>query len=151
MLGLAKTLVVTGALGTAAMTVPHAAGDQPITLRFTAHTTHGRLVDKGRSGLSVGDVKMSGGRLVGPDGRRLGTFGTTCTVINVGRSAVMQCDGYDKLPAGQVAFTGETIPAKRVQVAAITGGTGDYLDARGQIAMKRVKAGVTQVTMSILE
>jgi hypothetical protein len=151
MLGLAKTLVVTGALGTAAVTVPHAAGDQPVTLRFTAHTIHDRLVDRGRSGLSVGDVRMSSGRLVGGGGRRLGSFGTTCVVINVGRAAVLQCDGYMALPAGQVAFVGEVVPGKRVQVAAITGGTGDYVDARGQIAMTRLKAKVAQVTMSILE
>jgi hypothetical protein len=151
MLGLAKTLVVTGALGTAAMTVPHAAGDQPTTLRFTAHTTHQRVLDRGRSGLSVGDLRISSGRLVGQGGRRFGTFGTSCTVINVGRAAVLQCEGYDELPAGQILFTGEIVPGKRVQVAAITGGTGDYVDARGQILMTRVKAKVMQVTMSILE
>ncbi|HST19308.1 MAG TPA: hypothetical protein VLK36_16830 [Gaiellaceae bacterium] len=151
MVGLAKTLVVTGALGTAAMTVPHAAGDQPITLRFTAHTTHERLVDRGRSGLSVGDVRMSGGRLVGADGRRLGSFGATCVVVDVGRAAALQCDGYAALPAGQVAYVGEVVPGKRVQVAAITGGTGDYVDARGQLSITRVKAKVARVTMSILE
>ena len=151
MLGLAKTLVVTGALGTAAMTVPHAAGDQPTTLRFTAHTTNERFVDRGRSGSSVGDVRITGGRLVGQDGRRLGSFGTTCTVITVGRAATSQCDGYDELPAGQVTFAGEIVPGKRVQVAAITGGTGDYLDARGQLSTTRVKARVMQITMLILE
>lgn len=151
MLGLAKTLVVAGALGTAAITVPHAAGGQTTTLRFSALTTHEHLLDHGRPGLSVGDVRISGGRLVGRDGRRLGTFGSTCTVIDVGRAAALQCDGYDKLPAGQVAFAGEIVPGKRIQVAAITGGTGDYLNARGQVSMKRVKAKVTQVVMSILE
>jgi hypothetical protein len=150
MVGLAKTLVVTGALGTAAVTAPHA-GDQPITLRFTAHTTHEHLVDRGRSGLSVGDLRMTGGRLVGQDGRRLGSFDATCVVVDVGRAAALQCQGYEALPAGQVAYTGEFVPGKRVQVAAITGGTGDYLNARGQLTMTRVKAKVTQVTMSILE
>lgn len=151
MLGLAKTLVVTGALGTAAITVPNAAGDQQTTLRFSALTTHEHLLDRGRRGLSVGDLRISGGRLVGQGGRRLGTFGTTCTVIDVGRAAALQCEGYDELPAGQVAFAGEIVPGKRIQVASITGGTGDYLNARGQISMTRVKAKVTQVTMSIID
>jgi len=150
MLGLAKTLVVTGALGTAAIILPHAAGGQPATLRFSALTTYEHVLDRGRPGLSVGDVRISGGRLVGQDGRRLGTFGSTCTVIDVGRAAALQCDGYDKLPAGQVAFAGEIVPGKRIQVAAITGGTGGYLNARGQISMTHVKTNVTQVIMSII-
>jgi hypothetical protein len=151
MVGFAKTVVAVGTFSAVAMAVPHAAWDQPRTLRFNALTTHQVLLDRGRRGLSVGDLLVSVGRLVRPDGRLLGSFGTSCTVVDVDRRAVYQCDGHDSLPGGQIAFAGETVPGKRVQVIAITGGTGDYSQALGQLTLVRLGPKVTQVSMVILE
>ena len=151
MVGFAKTVVAAGVFSAVAMAVPHAAWDQPRTLRFNALTTHQDLLDRGRRGLSVGDVLVSVGRLVGLDGRLLGSFGTSCTVADLGRSAAYQCDGRDSLPGGQIVFAGETVPSKHVQVLAITGGTGDYSEARGQLTLVRLKPNVTQVSMVILD
>ena len=151
MIGFAKTVVAVGTFSAVAMAVPHAAWDQPRTLRFNALTTHQALLDRGRRGLSVGDVLVSVGRLVRPDGRLLGSFGISCTVVDLGRRAAYQCDGHDSLPDGQIAFAGETVPSKRVQVLAITGGAGDYSQALGQLTLVRLKPNVTQVSMVILD
>jgi hypothetical protein len=151
MVGLAKTVVAAGTFSVVAMAVPHAAWDQARTLRFNALTTNEILVDRGRRGLSVGDVLVSVGRLVGLDGRLLGSFGTSCTVVDLGRRAAYQCSGHDSLPAGQIVFAGETVPGKRVQVVAITGGTGAYSEALGQLTLVRLKPKVTQVSMVILD
>jgi len=149
--GLAKTVVAAGTVSAVAMAIPHAAWEQPRTLRFNALTTHQSLLDHGRRGLSVGDVVISDGRLFGLDQRLIGTFGTYCTVVDLGRRAAYQCDGHDSLPGGQILFAGETVPSKRVQVVAITGGTGDYAEARGQLSLVRLKPRLTQVSMVILE
>jgi hypothetical protein len=151
MVSFAKTVVAAGTLTAVAMAVPHGAWDQPRTLRFNAVTTHQVLLDWGRRSLSFGDVLVSDGRLVGLDGRLLGSFGTWCTVVDLGRRATYQCDGYDALPGGQIVFAGETVPGKRVQVVAITGGTGDYSEARGQLTLIRLKPKMTQVSMVILD
>jgi hypothetical protein len=151
MFGLAKTVVAVGTLSAVAMVAPQAAGAQPRTLRFNAFTTHHSLLDRGRPRLSVGDVLISDGRLVGLDGRLLGSFGTSCTVVDLGHRASYQCEGYDELPGGEIEFSGETVPGQRVQVAAITGGTGDFSQARGQITLVRVKPNVNQVSMTILD
>jgi hypothetical protein len=151
MVGFAKTVVAAATFSAIAMAVPHAAWDQPWTLRFNALTTDQSLLDRGRKGLSVGDVLISDGRLVGLDGRLLGSFGTSCTVLDLGRRASYQCEGHDELPGGEIQFSGETVPGQRVQVVAITGGTGDYSQASGQITLVRVKPNVTQVSMTILD
>jgi hypothetical protein len=151
MVGFAKTVVAVGMFSAVAMAVPHAAWDQPRTLRFNALTTNEALLDRGRRGLSVGDVLVTVGRLVGLDGRLLGSFGTSCTVVDLGRHAAYHCDGHDSLPSGEIVFAGETVSGKRVQVVAITGGTGAYSEARGQLTLVRLKPNVTQVSMIILD
>ena len=123
MVGFAKTVVAVGTFSAVAMAAPNVAWDQPRTLRFNALTTHKVLLDRGRRGLSVGDELVSVGRLVRPDGRLLGRLGTSCTVVNLDHHAAYQCDGHDSLPGGQIAFAGKTVPGKRVQVIAMTGGT----------------------------
>jgi hypothetical protein len=149
--GLAKTMVAAGTFSAVAMAVPHAAWEQPRTLRFNALTIHNALVDHGRRGLSVGDVLISDGRLFGLDQRLLGSFGTSCTVVDLGRRASYECMGHDSLPGGQILFAGETVPARRVQVVAITGGTGDYAEARGQLSLIRLRPRLTRVSMLILD
>ncbi len=151
MVGFAKTVVAVGTLSAVAMAAPRAAWDQPRTMRFNAITTHQVLLDRGPRGFSIGDALVSVGRLVRLDGRLLGSFGTSCTVVDLGRRAAYQCDGHDSLPGGQITFAGETVPGNRVQVIAITGGTGDYSDALGQLTLVRLKSNVTQVSMVILE
>jgi hypothetical protein len=151
MVGFAKTVVAVGTFSAVAMAAPHAAWDQPRTLRFNALTTSEASLDRGRRGLSVGDVLISVGRLVGLDGRLLGSFGTSCTVVDLGRRAAYYCDGHDSLPGGEIVFAGETVPSKRVQVLAITGGTGAFSQALGQLTLVRLKPNVTQVSMVILE
>ena len=151
MLGLAKTVVAAGTFSALAMAVPHAARDQPRTLRLSAVTMHQDLLDHGRRGLSIGDVVVSDGRLLAQDGRLIGSFGSSCTVVDLGRAAVLQCQGHDELPAGQLTYAGEIVPDRRVQVVAITGGTGDYSEARGQLTLTRVRPRVTQVSMLILD
>lgn len=151
MVGLAKTVAAAGTFTAVVMAVSHAALGQPRTLRFNAVTTHQSMLDRGRRGPSVGDELLSDGRLVGLDGRVIGSFGMSCTVVDLGRAAALQCQGDDELPSGEITFAGELVPGKHTQVVAITGGTGDYSEARGQLTLRRVKARVTQVSMVILE
>jgi len=151
MVSLVRTVVAAGTFSAVALAVPHAAWERPRTLRFNALTTHQVRIDRGRRGLSVGDELLSDGRLLGLDGRLIGSFGTSCAVVDFGRTVATQCQGYDKLPAGQVTFAGELIFGQRVQVLAITGGTGDYENARGQLSLTSLKPRLTRVSMLIFD
>ena len=134
--GAALALALAGA-GTAA----HANGgyDQGgRTLRLVeAHSTAEPVfVDLGDKGLSVGDLAIVRDDLNREDGTHAGDFSQVCTVLTVvggPLSSTYECNGTIHLQNGTITQQGSFVPLKPDQVDAISGGTGAYQTARGEI------------------
>jgi hypothetical protein len=133
--GGALALALAGA-GTAA----HANGgyDQGRTIRLVeAHDTEDPVfVDVGDKGPSVGDVAIVKDGLNREDGTRAGEFSQVCTVVAVAGSpltSTYECSGTIHLPDGTITQQGSFVPLKPDQLDAISGGTGAYRTARGDI------------------
>ena len=64
----------------------------------------------------------------------VGEDGGTCTVTRIasGGAATLHCLGTNSLPGGQISVQGLTAPGEPFELA-ITGGTGRYRKARGQV------------------
>ncbi|GAA0621042.1 hypothetical protein GCM10009547_24590 [Sporichthya brevicatena] len=102
-------------------------------------------IDTGRSGPSVGDRYVFSERLFDEDNKRVGTLAATCDVTYVNRSssgrvknALSHCTGTFRLDDGQITVAGTITRTAKSAVLAITGGTGRYDDAAGEVALKFV-------------
>jgi hypothetical protein len=105
------------------------------TIHLTEATTNPKpvVVDTGQPGTSVGDVVVVRDQLL-PDG----TFNQVCTLVNVKGgpfTSDYECTGSIALPGGTITMQGPFTPTTPVQSAAITGGTGAYAKARGEIVV----------------
>jgi hypothetical protein len=134
--------------GTAAAS---AGGKQQRTLRLTATQIASEFLDVGTTGLSLGDQVVFSDALT-RRGRDVGEDGGTCTITNV--------TGYDTANAncvvtlalrrgqitvqGLIAFEEESIPDATL---AITGGTGAYRGASGELDFHQVSETVSTYTL----
>jgi hypothetical protein len=90
-------------------------------------------VDLGQDGFSTSDQFVFTNDLK-RDGQKVGEDGGTCTVTRIPAvgAPTLHCLGTNSLPGGQISVQGLTSPGKPF-VFAITGGTGRYSDAQGQV------------------
>ncbi len=113
-------------------------------LRLTAHD-NGRAgdVDTGRSGPTPGDYYVFQERLTAPDGSQLGTDGARCMLVWLNARSTI-CDGSFLVQGrGQIDVYGVFSRTSGPPVLAITGGTGDFQNARGQA---RIVGGTGRTT-----
>jgi hypothetical protein len=96
--------------------------------------------------MSNGDEILSHDLLLDARGARAGRDGLACTITNV-TVPESACVGTVVLPAGSVAFQFLNSPPPR-KVAAVTGGTGRYRGARGELTIVESAKGPTG-TMTI--
>jgi allene oxide cyclase len=94
---------------------------------------HQSVIDNGAEGF-VDDVVIFSNDLYDQQGTKIGEDGGTCTVVRVTEAgaATIQCTGTNSLPGGQIAVQGLAAPGEPFEFA-ITGGTGRYSTARGQV------------------
>jgi hypothetical protein len=103
------------------------------------------LLDLGAPGPSTGDqqiITMD----VFKGAKRIGESHVVCTVV---RAGVAQCDNVTSLPGGQLVATGLVTDAQEETspfVQAITGGTGAYRNAHGQLTVS--EAGPQPATLT---
>jgi hypothetical protein len=99
-------------------------------------------VDVARKGFSSGDGYMFRTPLLDPDTRaRTGSFKANCTAMHVsknGATIVFLCDLESVFANGTIVATGSFKYAPGVEggVTTITGGTGNYEGAGGELALK---------------
>jgi allene oxide cyclase-like protein len=102
-------------------------------------------IDLGQPGDSVGDQQIiSMDVFKGP--KRVGESHVVCTVV---RAGIVQCDNVTNLPGGQITATGLVTDAQEETspfVQAITGGTGAYRNAHGQLTVS--EAGPQPATLT---
>jgi hypothetical protein len=90
-------------------------------------------LDLGDAGVSVGDQDVFSGTAV-KDGREVGRGGGSCQVTRVdGDEVTMQCVLTMELERGSVALQSAWTRGENPLDMAITGGTGEYREARGTV------------------
>jgi hypothetical protein len=102
-------------------------------IELTTQQVNQDYVDLGTAGFSTSDQFVFTNDLK-RDGQTVGEDGGTCTVTRIAADGqtTLHCLGTNSLPGGQISVQGLTSPGKPF-VFAITGGTGRYSDARGEV------------------
>jgi Allene oxide cyclase barrel like domain len=136
----AGALLAAAALAFAGGTAAHAgspyAHQHHRTIHLTEATAHPQpaYVDTGKPGATVGDLVVVRDGLL-----PAGTLNQVCTLVNVKGgpfTSDYECTGSLALPDGTITMAGPFTPTTPEQTAAITGGTGAYAKAHGQIVVR---------------
>lgn len=130
-------LAVVAALGVTVL-IPAAGQSQASrTITLSAYSKGVKVVDlppRGKN--SAGDLVMSISSLRNAEGARVGTGYLSCNLTGRARtfeSANYECAGTHKLSDGTITFAGNARLAAREITVAVTGGTGAYDGASGQL------------------
>jgi hypothetical protein len=110
-----------------------------ITLREASATPPLAFVDLGKPGPTAGDEVVISDGLTDAGGAAAGTLRQACTLIDAGPSpfaSTYECATSLELADGTITASGPFDPAKAEQRAAITGGTGAFRAARGEIVIR---------------
>jgi Allene oxide cyclase barrel like domain len=129
---LALLLIAAGVMAAGAASdtsSPDDGGGQVI--RLTTKQVHQGFVDHGTPGFSVDDQFVFSNDLY-RNGEKVGEDGGTCTVTRIASAPTLHCLGTNSLPGGQISVQGLAAPGEPFELA-ITGGTGRYRGARGQV------------------
>jgi allene oxide cyclase-like protein len=120
---------------------PPAKDHGPKTIHLTEQNAQLQptFVDTGKPGPSVGDMVVARDGVLAADGSKAGTFNQVCTLVEVIGSpltSAYECTGSIALNDGTITMQGPFVPALAEQSAAITGGTGAYAKARGEVVVR---------------
>ncbi len=108
-------------------------------------------IDLGAPGLSAGDQQIiSMDVFAGP--KKVGESHVVCTIVRADpatKASIAQCDNVTSLPGGQIVASGLVTSAQEETspfIQAITGGTGAYRNAHGQLTVS--EAGPQPATLT---
>ena len=120
------------------------------TLRLAAVTIQSTTLDLGPPGLSQGDESILTRELF-LDGQKVGTAHLVSTVTLVaGADSQSQTVATFSLPEGQLTAQGLVTASQTAnRLAAITGGTGAYQQAGGQVTVTRTGPTTADLTLVI--
>jgi hypothetical protein len=144
----ALALAGTASADTAATS--HGSHDRTIRLVEAHKDLQPTFVDTGKPGPSVGDLVVARDEVLREDGSQAGTFRQTCTLTDlVGNpfTSTYECAGSIALKDGTITMEGPFTPSAPQNTAAITGGTGRYATARGEIT---VSAEADQIIVKLV-
>jgi hypothetical protein len=131
-------LAVVAALGIAALIPSVGQSQAPRAIVLDTHTTSLKVVDLPPRGVSsAGDVVVVIARVRNAEGARVGTEYIDCHLTRHARtfaSANYACTGTSKLRDGTITYAGNVRLADREITVAVTGGTGAYDGASGNLA-----------------
>ena len=119
----------------------HVSHDRTIRLVEANKELQPTFIDTGKPGPSVGDVAVARDEVLGENGSPAGTFRQVCTLVDlVGGppTSTFECIGSLALKEGTITIAGPFVPAAPEQSAAITGGTGAYAAARGEVTVRAI-------------
>ena len=111
---------------------------KPISLVEADKTLQPTFVDTGKPGASAGDMAVIHDGVL-RNGSPAGSYNQVCTVAALGSSpftSEFECVGSITFKDGTITMAGPFVPANAEQSAAITGGTGAYRTARGEIVVR---------------
>jgi allene oxide cyclase-like protein len=136
---------------------PASAHNAPKSRSFTVttKTLDGGGVDGGEPGPTLGDTNVIT-EDVYRDGKRVGTSDLSCTIVRAEAAAhkfAAQCLNTTVLPEGQITTQGYVTSDEIEQVPfrqAITGGTGAFKGARGQLTVDEAGDSPAHLTFELL-
>jgi hypothetical protein len=114
--------------------------DRQRTIRvLAAFTEFDASIDVGAPGLSLGDEVVFSGDLL-RHGVRVGRVAVACTFVSTQNAdrVEAQCPGTAILPGGQIAVQGTIVNRALNFTLPITGGSGRYDEAQGQMISRDV-------------
>jgi hypothetical protein len=132
----AAAAVFAGGTAVASPASPHG---RTIVLREASATPQPAFVDLGKPGPTAGDVVVIRDGLLHPDGTTAGTLRQSCTMIDAAANplaATYECATSLELAGGTIVASGPLVPTRAEQSAAITGGTGPFHRAHGQVDVR---------------
>ena len=97
------------------------------------------FVDVGEPGPSVGDIVVITDGLNRPDGTKAGVMRQSCTLLELGTNpltSTYECASSFALDEGTIVAAGPFVPATAEQTQAVTGGTGAFKAARGEVSVR---------------
>jgi hypothetical protein len=105
-----------------------------------------------RPRFSPGDSEAFSSVLADASGRHVGRLNVQCTVTGgrSARTARVVCTGVFGLPDGTLAVTASLVGEPSTVNAAVTGGTGAYVGARGQLMSVSHRNGSSSDTIQLL-
>jgi len=157
----ALALVLLGgsfATASAATTTGSSDAGRVTTIRFIARTIDSAQLDLGAHGLSLGDQAIFTDELF-QDGRRLGEGHGVCTITRItgtapSRTLTNECLITGILPRGQITIQGAfAFPEQGMaplHSLAVTGGTGAYRTARGEVGVRQVSSTENDITVRLI-
>jgi hypothetical protein len=116
------------------------------------------LVDLGDPGFTLGDqIAFSDDLTSKPGGKPAGIDGGACTLVRIAdadaQTGTVQCLVTYSLKGGQITTQAQGTLTNGgflgTQVAAITGGTGLYRNARGEAKLEFVRPGELNITLKL--
>jgi hypothetical protein len=145
------TVLVAGAASALAV-LPAAAADQPLHLTTVAVPDRNTDLDLGDPGPRAGDTQVFLDD-VQRDGRTVGTSAGSCTVTTISESRLAAaCSATLLLPEGslttQGAFDEDPATGPAGYTWAVTGGTGSYAGAAGEV-VGTFRAGTDTVDLEV--
>lgn len=128
-----------------------------IVLPLLAKEVQETFVDAGDPDYSQGDVFVFNNHLFRGD-KKVGEDGGACTVSRVASdgASTVHCSGSNSLPGGQIATAGliDYGPGEEFKqnpyALPITGGTGKYRTARGEVTIKELSAHEFRLTFKVI-
>lgn len=109
------------------------AEEQVEVIELQVQNTQYAALDLGPAGLSLGDMDVYSGNAI-QDGRQVGQGGGSCQTLHVdGDRVLMQCVITMELERGSVTMQSTWTRGASPLDMAITGGTGEYRNARGTV------------------
>ncbi len=165
-LGAIVALVLAGGLTAVAVTSAGAReANSEHVIRLVTHNVSSGYLDLGDPDLSIGDQIPFSNDLF-RDGAKVGEDGGWCVVTRLTEgsaprgygpvSSTYECVGTNSFPDGQVTVQGLVTygPYEEVKTDpyffAITGGTGRYRDARGEVRIEEVSSQEARITLRIV-
>jgi hypothetical protein len=96
-------------------------------------------IDVGAPGFSLGDEVVFAGNLL-RDGQQVGRVGVVCTFVSTQNAdrVEAQCPATATLPGGQITIQGVIVNRALNWTLPITGGSGRYDRARGQVTSRDI-------------
>jgi len=124
----------------------------PQVMHFTSKTTKSSYVDNKPSGFSAGDlltqhsVWYRGGDAVADM-----ALNASVTLRTSEETGEVMFTAVAALQDGQIVLSGkfDVLPRNQTFRAAVTGGTGDYENARGFVVFKQVSGDKTEITLNL--
>jgi hypothetical protein len=129
---------VSPALGSSSQGAGSTGGGQTIRV-IAVFTEFDPNIDVGAPGFSLGDEVVFSGNLL-RNGEQAGRIGVVCTFVSTANAdrVEAQCPATAILPGGQITTQGTIVNRSLNFTLPITGGSGRYLGASGQVVSRDI-------------